>query len=95
MYSVSVRAYQNIYSHYFFEYRKPDMPNKISEYSIGCEINSERYDENQVVPSPTGNACEICRCVRGNVLCLNKRCTQVACSHPTRDQCCDVCDGML
>lgn len=56
----------------------------------GCHFQGGTYADGQMLP---GGACQDCTCSRGEVVCAQRRCPPVSCSHPALDGCgCGVCD---
>ncbi|XP_068507212.1 kielin/chordin-like protein isoform X1 [Syngnathus scovelli] len=59
----------------------------------GCRFQGVDYLDGQIVAGEK-SSCQECRCSRGEVACVQKRCPVVSCSHPALDGCaCGVCDG--
>ena len=44
---------------------------------------------------PLVSRCRTCICQQGSVECQSNPCPVAQCSHPSRDQCCEVCAGCL
>uniref|UniRef100_H2YYS9 Kielin/chordin-like protein n=1 Tax=Ciona savignyi TaxID=51511 RepID=H2YYS9_CIOSA len=61
----------------------------------GCRINHVDYQNGDVVPDSSSNACEVCRCLNGNLVCRARTCPVPSCSHPTMKGCCPACEGCL
>ncbi|XP_051786187.1 kielin/chordin-like protein isoform X2 [Erpetoichthys calabaricus] len=62
-------------------------------YCEGCYFLGQIYADGEVFPGSKGG-CEECTCLKGEVTCGTRKCTQVACPHPALDTCsCPVCDG--
>uniref|UniRef100_H2YYT5 VWFC domain-containing protein n=1 Tax=Ciona savignyi TaxID=51511 RepID=H2YYT5_CIOSA len=59
----------------------------------GCRINHVDYQNGDVVPDSSSNACEVCRCLNGNLVCRARTCPVPSCSHPTMKGCCPACEG--
>ncbi|XP_017261029.1 kielin/chordin-like protein isoform X2 [Kryptolebias marmoratus] len=59
----------------------------------GCYFQGVTYADGQILQGGESR-CQDCRCSRGEVVCAQRRCPAVSCSHPTLDGCaCGVCDG--
>ncbi|CAL8263592.1 unnamed protein product [Merluccius merluccius] len=59
----------------------------------GCVFQGESYLDGHVLSGATGG-CQDCTCSRGEVVCVQRRCPAVPCTHPALDSCvCPVCDG--
>ncbi|XP_076848974.1 kielin/chordin-like protein isoform X2 [Brachyhypopomus gauderio] len=58
----------------------------------GCGFNGHNYQNGERVPS--GDHCQQCVCVSGNVHCEHHPCPTTACSHPVRraGDCCPRCE---
>ncbi|XP_056907493.1 kielin/chordin-like protein [Takifugu flavidus] len=58
----------------------------------GCYYRGLTHGDGQIFPGEEG--CQDCTCSRGEVVCAQRRCPAVSCSHPALDGCaCGVCDG--
>ncbi|KAF3688881.1 Kielin/chordin-like protein Cysteine-rich motor neuron 2 protein [Channa argus] len=59
----------------------------------GCQFQDVAYVDGQIFPGGE-KGCQDCKCSRGEVVCAQRRCPAVSCSHPALDSCaCGVCDG--
>ncbi|XP_063753849.1 kielin/chordin-like protein isoform X3 [Eleginops maclovinus] len=59
----------------------------------GCQFQGVTYVDGQILPGGEGG-CQDCTCSRGEVVCTQRRCNAVSCSHPALDDCsCGQCDG--
>ncbi|KAK2917907.1 hypothetical protein Q8A73_004653 [Channa argus] len=59
----------------------------------GCQFQDVAYVDGQIFPGGE-KGCQDCKCSRGEVVCAQRRCPAVSCSHPALDSCaCGVCNG--
>ncbi|KAM6936923.1 kielin/chordin-like protein [Xenentodon cancila] len=59
----------------------------------GCYFQGLTYVDGQKLPGGE-QGCQDCTCLRGEVVCVQRRCPTVSCSHPALDGCaCGACDG--
>ncbi|XP_034389852.1 kielin/chordin-like protein [Cyclopterus lumpus] len=59
----------------------------------GCQFQGVTYVDGQILPGREGG-CQDCTCSRGEVVCKQRRCPALSCTHPALDGCaCGVCDG--
>ena len=55
-----------------------------------CDYQGREYNNRQQFTDPT-DSCSTCRCMNGNVICQQKVCTPVSCTHPVQGPCCQEC----
>ncbi|GAB1599713.1 kielin/chordin-like protein [Argonauta hians] len=59
-----------------------------------CDFKGHEIKDKQKFANPL-NECEICECINGNVVCIEKTCQPVNCNNPTTIACCPVCTNCM
>ncbi|XP_077999976.1 kielin/chordin-like protein [Glandiceps talaboti] len=62
---------------------------------LHCEVEGQLYSNGEIIINRR-NKCQTCRCMNGNIECIDRRCQQVTCSSPAMDDCnCPICEDCI